>query len=56
MIKKINMLTETKEQYLKTLLIGKEANMLEVILIYYHSEIPVDKAKEYLETYSKKCS
>lgn len=54
MSKKINMLPKTKEQYLKTLLIGKESNMFGVILIYYHSEIPLDKAKEYLETYSKK--
>lgn len=46
----------TKSEYIKTLIIGREikGGMLDIALIYYHSEIPIEDAKAYMENILKK--
>lgn len=41
----------TKSEYIKTLIVGKEprSGMLDIALIYYHSKIPIEDAKIYME-------
>lgn len=52
--KHINNLPETKEEYIKELILGRTIPASNIALCFYHSEIPLDKAKEYLNTYLKK--
>lgn len=46
----------TKIEYVKTLIVGKEprSGVLNIALIYYHSEIPIEDAKAYMENILKK--
>lgn len=46
----------TKSEYVSTLIIGRElkGGILDIALIYYHSEIPIEDAKAYMENILKK--
>lgn len=54
-MRKPNTLPQTKQEYVQTLATGKPFEVAQAAFIFYHCEVPLEVAKDYVKTLESKC-